>query len=117
MNLTITEAAAKKVASLLEQNPINPNPGSNGPNNKGLRVYVEGGGCSGMKYGFAFESEFEDGDNLVSQHGVLFIVDAISGNYLDGASIDYVEDIMGSTFKIVNPNATGSCGCGSSFAV
>jgi len=107
MNINITSSAAKKVAALLAQNP----------GNEALRVYVEGGGCSGMKYGFAFENLVEDGDFTVEKDGVKFIVDAISANYLEGAEIDYVEDLMSSTFHISNPNATGSCGCGSSFAV
>lgn len=107
VNINITSSAAKKVATLLSQNP----------GNDALRIYVEGGGCSGMRYGFAFENLVEEGDITIEKDGVKFIVDSISANYLDGASVDYVEDLMSSSFNITNPNATGTCGCGSSFAV
>ena len=108
MNLTITEPAVLKVKDLL----IDEKGASNG-----LRIYVQGGGCSGFQYGFAFESSAEEDDFVVEQEGVLFYVDSISAQYLEGASIDFKDDIMGSHFAIDNPNATTTCGCGSSFSV
>lgn len=105
--LTLTPAGANKIRSLLEEKNI--------PDH-GLRVFVSGGGCSGMQYGMAFEGAPQDGDLIVEDHGVKLIVDPVSIAYLEGASIDYIEDdLMGGGFKIDNPNAVASCGCGHSF--
>lgn len=105
--LSLTPTAARKIRRLLEEKNL--------PNH-GLRVFVSGGGCSGMQYGMAFEEEPQDGDLLVEDQGVKLIVDPVSAFYLEGASIDYVEDdLMGGGFKIDNPNAVASCGCGHSF--
>lgn len=106
MNITITSNAAKKVASLLIDNPAE----------KGMRIYVQGGGCSGFQYGFAFESEPAEDDFTIEMEGVPFFVDVMSAQYLEGAVIDYVEELMGSSFEIKNPNAKTTCGCGSSFS-
>ena len=81
----------------------------------GLRIFVQGGGCSGFQYGFRFADEIEDGDAVFEQDGVKVVVDPMSMMYLDGASIDYVKDITGEQFAIKNPNATTKCGCGNSF--
>lgn len=81
----------------------------------GLRVFVAGGGCSGMQYGMAFEPKARDFDTVIEQDGVRLFVDPTSMMYLAGASIDYVESLMGGGFKIENPNAVSACGCGSSF--
>jgi iron-sulfur cluster insertion protein len=83
-----------------------------------LRVFVKGGGCSGFNYGITFDTEQND-DDFVFQHanGLIILVDASSNQYLEGAILDYVEDIMGSQFVFKNPNATSTCGCGSSFSV
>src|SRR5207244_9890149 len=81
-----------------------------------LRVFVSGGGCSGLQYGMAIAEEVEEGDHEFQQHGVRILVDPLSVNYMTGSTIDYVEDMMGGGFKIENPNATKSCGCGSSFS-
>jgi len=105
--ITITENTAAKVSALkIEQNI-----------DMALRVFVQGGGCSGMQYGFAFEEEQAEDDFEFVQNGVKFLVDAMSMQYLTGAVIDYKEDFEGSNFVIKNPNAQTSCGCGSSFGV
>ena len=82
-----------------------------------LRVFVQGGGCSGMSYGFTLETEQNEDDFVIEQQGVKYLVDAMSMQYLQGSVIDYKEDIEGSNFVIKNPNAETSCGCGSSFSV
>jgi iron-sulfur cluster insertion protein len=81
-----------------------------------LRVYVQGGGCSGFQYGFTFDENQADDDYLIEQNGVKVLVDAMSMTYLEGAEIDYKKDLTSSQFVIKNPNATNTCGCGSSFA-
>lgn len=82
-----------------------------------LRVYVQGGGCSGFQYGFEFEGEKEAGDVEFERDGVKLLVDPMSLQYLMGAEIDFIDDLMGTRFVVNNPNATTTCGCGSSFAV
>ena len=82
-----------------------------------LRIFVTGGGCSGLQYGFTFESEANDDDLVIERDGMKFLVDCMSIAYLEGAEIDYSEDINGSQFVIKNPQASTSCGCGSSFSV
>ena len=106
--LVFTDAAARKVHELIqeEENP-----------NLMLRVFVSGGGCSGFQYGFTFDEKMEDGDSSVVNQGVTLIVDPMSVQYLMGAEIDYKEDLQGAQFVIRNPNATTTCGCGSSFSV
>lgn len=103
-----TAAAAAKVRELLDEE-----------NNDALklRVFVTGGGCSGFKYGFTFDEAVEDGDLSVENGGVTLLVDSMSLQYLSGAEIDYKDDVDGAQFVIRNPNATTTCGCGSSFAV
>jgi iron-sulfur cluster insertion protein len=81
-----------------------------------LRVYVEGGGCSGLQYGFRFEAETADDDFALEFDGVTILVDAVSSQYLIGASVDFIEDLDGERFHIDNPNATTTCGCNSSFS-
>ena len=105
--LVFTEAAALKVKGLIEE--------ENNPNLK-LRVFVSGGGCSGFQYGFTFDEAVNDGDTEVEQCGVTLLVDPMSFQYLVGAEIDYKEDLEGAQFVIRNPNATTTCGCGSSFS-
>ncbi len=82
-----------------------------------LRVFIAGGGCSGFQYGFTFDEKKEDGDSCVINQGVTLLVDPMSVQYLMGAEIDYKEDLQGAQFVIRNPNATTTCGCGSSFTV
>lgn len=87
------------------------------PDTKGLRVFVQGGGCSGFQYGFAFENNINEDDVQLEQDGVLFLVDSLSIQYLMGSTIDYKQNIYGSQFTIENPNATTTCGCGQSFDI
>lgn len=106
--LTLTETAVKEVKRLVES--------QNSPN-LGLRMGVKGGGCSGMTYTLNFEAEVREQDQVLEIEGVKVIVDSKSLLYLDGTQLDFVSGLNGSGFKFVNPNATRSCGCGSSFAV
>ena len=106
-SLVFTDAAAAKVGELIRE--------ESNPNLK-LRVFVQGGGCSGFQYGFTFDENFEDGDTRVDNHGVTLLIDPMSIQYLAGAEIDYREDIEGAQFVIRNPNAATTCGCGSSFS-
>lgn len=105
--LIFTDQAADKVKSLIEE--------ENNPNLM-LRVYVTGGGCSGFQYGFTFEENETEGDTRVVKNDVVLLVDPMSFQYLVGAEIDYKDDLEGSRFVINNPNATTTCGCGSSFS-
>ena len=104
--VSMTEAAGATVRNLLIQKNVP---------DYGLRVVVAGGGCSGMQYGMALEAEARDYDHVIEQDGVKIFIDPTSMMYLEGATIDYVDSIMGGGFKIENPNAVTSCGCGSSF--
>ncbi len=105
--ILFTDAAATKVAELIreEGNPA-----------LMLRVFVQGGGCSGLQYGFEFDEAEQEGDTLVEKQGVKLLVDPMSFQYLSGAEIDYREGLEGAQFVIRNPNAHTTCGCGSSFA-
>jgi iron-sulfur cluster assembly protein len=104
--INLTPAAANAVQELLAKRNLE---------GYALRVFVSGGGCSGFQYGMALEDNIRDTDLVSEQHGVKLVVDEISINYLAGAEVDYVDEIMGSGFKITNPNAVATCGCGSSF--
>jgi len=106
--LNFTDAAAHKVGQLIEQE---------GNAALKLRVYVQGGGCSGFQYGFTFDEEVQEGDTEIENAGVTLLVDPMSVQYLMGAEIDYREDLSGAQFIIRNPNAATTCGCGSSFSV
>jgi len=103
-----TDNAANKVKQLIEEE---------GNQNLMLRVFVTGGGCSGFQYGFTFDEKVQDGDTEVENQGVKLLVDPMSFQYLTGAEIDYKEGLEGSMFVINNPNATTTCGCGSSFSI
>jgi iron-sulfur cluster insertion protein len=105
--LVFTDTAALKVGELIRE--------EGNPNLK-LRVFVSGGGCSGFQYGFTFDENEEDGDTCVVTQGVKLLVDPMSFQYLAGAEIDYKDDLEGAQFVIRNPNATTTCGCGSSFS-
>ena len=104
--VNITDAAAEKAKALLEARDL--------PEGA-LRVFVAGGGCSGYQYGMALARSTEEDDLVLEQGGVRIVVDPESAQYLDGAEIDYVDEVMKSGFSIYNPNATKSCACGSSF--
>lgn len=82
-----------------------------------MRLYVAGGGCSGLQYGLVVEEEIEDDDSIVVSNGVKILVDPISAKYVNGSIIKYVDDVLGGGFKVENPNAVGSCGCNNSFSV
>lgn len=105
--LIFTEAAADKVRDLLAE--------EGNPELK-LRVFVQGGGCSGFQYGFTFDETVNEDDTTIDKNGVQLLIDPMSFQYLVGAEIDYKDDIEGAQFVIRNPNATTTCGCGSSFA-
>lgn len=106
--VVLTESAARRVGVLRRQE---------GNEALMLRLAVSGGGCSGFQYGFSFDDTANDDDRLFTTDGVTLVVDDTSLDLLDGAEVDYVEDLMGAAFQVRNPNATSSCGCGSSFAV
>jgi iron-sulfur cluster insertion protein len=106
--LVFTDAAAAKVRELVEEE-----------NNDALmlRVFISGGGCSGFQYGFTFDENIADGDAVIERNGVKLLIDPMSVQYLTGAEIDYTEGLEGAQFVIRNPNASTTCGCGSSFSV
>ena len=108
LTMQFTDAAASKVNNLIayEDNP-----------NLKLRVYITGGGCSGFQYGFTFDDQINDGDMTIEKQGVGLVVDPMSLQYLVGGSVDYTEGLEGSRFVVTNPNATSTCGCGSSFSI
>jgi iron-sulfur cluster assembly accessory protein len=105
--ITLTTKAADKVKGILEQEKENLPEG-------GLRIYVQGGGCSGFQYGMVLD-ELSEGDQVIEAEGVKVFVDPMSLRHLEGAEVDYKEDLMGGGFAIKNPNAQSSCGCGHSF--
>ncbi len=106
--LVFTDSAADKVRQLVDE--------EGNPELK-LRVFVQGGGCSGFQYGFTFDEVVNEDDTQMAKNGVTLLIDAMSLQYLVGAEIDYKEDLQGAQFVIRNPNATTTCGCGSSFSV
>ena len=106
--IQVTNSAIAKVKSLVEE--------EGNPDLK-LRVFVTGGGCSGFQYGFAFDEAHAEDDALVEKEGVCVVVDALSYPYLVGATVDYAENLQGSRFVVENPNASSTCGCGSSFSI
>lgn len=105
--IILTESAIAKLKDLIAE--------ENNPDLK-LRTFVQGGGCSGMQYGFTFDEIANDDDWQEEFDGVKILIDSMSAQYLDGARIDYKEDLMGASFSINNPNAETTCGCGSSFS-
>ncbi|NJD25769.1 MAG: iron-sulfur cluster insertion protein ErpA [Betaproteobacteria bacterium] len=105
--LVFTDSAASKVKELIEEE---------GNAELKLRVFVTGGGCSGFQYGFTFDEEVAEDDTTMVKNGVTLLIDPMSFQYLVGAEIDYTEGLEGSQFVIRNPNATSTCGCGSSFS-
>ncbi len=105
---TFTEAASKRIKQLIEQDG---KPGLN------FRLAVSGGGCSGFQYAMTLDDAVTDEDRLFSAHGITVVIDETSLGLLIGTQLDFVSDLMGSSFQVKNPNATATCGCGSSFAV
>jgi len=104
--ITLTDRAASEIKGLIE---------NQGKADAMLRVFVSGGGCSGFQYGMSLEEEAMEGDQHVQVDGVKVIIDPRSAQYMEGANIDFVESLMGGGFKIDNPNAASTCGCGTSF--
>ncbi len=107
-NIALTDRAASKVHELRE---------GEGNDRLKLRVYITGGGCAGFSYGFTFDETVHEDDTVVENGDVTLVVDAMSIQYLSGAEVDYEQVLMGSRFVVANPNASTTCGCGSSFAV
>jgi len=105
---SVTEGAARRIGEILAAEAK--------PNLK-LRITVSGGGCSGFQYGFALDDRDEDGDIAIERDGTKVVIDGMSLLYVMGCEVDFVEDLTGSYFRVHNPNATASCGCGNSFAV
>jgi iron-sulfur cluster insertion protein len=106
--VVLTENAARRIAILKEQEQAH---------NTRLRIAVSGGGCSGFQYGFSFDDQHNEGDFVFERDGVAVVVDEVSLDLLNGAEIDFVEDLMGAAFHVRNPNAASSCGCGNSFSI
>ncbi len=105
--VTITSKAAEKIKEFMAEEEGKP---------QFLRIYVQGGGCSGLSYGMGFEKEAEEDDSIIEESGVKVLIDSMSQDHLNGANVDYIESLMGSGLKINNPNVTKSCSCGSSFS-
>ena|SRR5687767_2285234 len=109
VELTVTETAAEEIKKFLASE-------EDLPETSGLRVRVVPGGCSGFQYSLNIEEESKSGDFIVDKHGIKLFVDMFSAQYLNGITIDYTSNMMGSGFTFENPNATGGCGCGTSFS-
>lgn len=106
-NITMTVGAARRISKVLEKQP----------GKTALRISVEGGGCSGFSYRFDLVDRQNADDLAIERDGATVLIDAVSLPFMDGSEIDFVDDLMGQSFKINNPNATSSCGCGTSFSV
>jgi iron-sulfur cluster assembly accessory protein len=106
-NVTVTDRAARRIGQILGQEPAGTM----------LRVSVEGGGCSGFQYRFDTERQRGDDDVMIEKSGATVLIDPVSLDYMAGSEIDFVDDLIGSSFKVNNPKATSSCGCGTSFAL
>lgn len=107
-DITISDSAARRISELVA---------GNGKPEQMLRVSISGGGCSGFQYGFSLDGTLNDDDLVIEQGGVKVVVDQVSLDYIKGAELDFVEEMIGSYFALKNPNASSTCGCGSSFAV
>jgi iron-sulfur cluster assembly accessory protein len=107
VDVRVTERAALRIGEILRREPAGTM----------LRVSVEGGGCSGFQYKFDTERERADDDIVIEQSGATVLIDPVSLNYMTGSEIDFVDDLIGSSFRVNNPKATASCGCGTSFAL
>jgi iron-sulfur cluster assembly accessory protein len=105
--VTLTDSAARRIARIL----------AGEPEKTALRVSVSGGGCSGFQYGFDLDATREDDDLVIEKDGAVVLIDSVSLMYLTGSQIDFVDDLIGASFQIRNPQATASCGCGTSFSI
>ncbi|HET9715163.1 MAG TPA: iron-sulfur cluster insertion protein ErpA [Pseudolabrys sp.] len=106
-DIRVSERAAKRISEILNAEPAGTM----------LRVSVEGGGCSGFQYKFDIERAKADDDLVISRDGAVVLIDPVSVNYMVGSEIDFVDDLIGASFKVINPQAKASCGCGTSFAL
>ncbi len=106
-SITVSERAARRIGEILKSEPAGTM----------LRVSVEGGGCSGFQYKFGMEQAKADDDLVIAREGATVLIDPVSVQYMAGSEIDFVEDLIGAAFKVKNPKATASCGCGTSFAL
>ncbi|MEJ2626180.1 MAG: iron-sulfur cluster insertion protein ErpA [Pseudolabrys sp.] len=106
-SITVSDRAARRIGEILKGEPAGTM----------LRVSVEGGGCSGFQYKFDMERTKGDDDLVIARDGATVLIDSVSQQYMEGSEIDFVEDLIGAAFKVKNPNATASCGCGTSFAL
>ena len=106
-SISLTEAAASRIRDILAREP----------GKRALRIAVNGGGCSGFQYDFQLAEAAMEGDLVIERSGVQALVDSVSQEFLNGAEVDFVDDLMGQSFRIRNPNATSSCGCGTSFSI
>ena len=106
-SVTVSEKAARRIGEILKAEPAGTM----------LRVSVEGGGCSGFQYKFDMERDKGDDDLVIARDGAVVLIDSVSVNYMAGSEIDFVEDLIGASFKVKNPKATASCGCGTSFSL
>ena len=107
--MNLTDGAVQKILSLKDKEDTK--------KSLNLRVYVTGGGCSGFQYGFSFDRVIEEDDTCIEKEGANLVIDSLSLQYLQGSTVDYIEDLTGSKFIISNPNATTTCGCGESFSI
>jgi iron-sulfur cluster assembly accessory protein len=107
MTVTVTDRAARRIAEITKGDPASPN----------LRVSVEGGGCSGFQYKFNLVPDRGTDDLVLEKHGATVLIDPVSLQYMEGAEIDFVDELIGAAFKVKNPIATASCGCGTSFSI
>jgi iron-sulfur cluster assembly accessory protein len=107
MNVTLSDRAARRIASILSAEPAG----------TALRISVSGGGCSGFQYGFDLDKMRSDDDFIVARDAAVVLIDPISLPFMGGSEIDFVDDLIGQSFQIKNPNATASCGCGTSFSI
>jgi len=107
LHVTLSERAARRIVSILAKEPLG----------TALRVSVSGGGCSGFQYDFDLDRDRADDDLVIERNGAVVLIDSVSLPYVGGSEIDFVDDLIGQSFQIRNPNATASCGCGTSFSI
>ncbi len=105
--ISVSDNAAKQIGKIIASEP----------EGTMLRLSVSGGGCSGFQYGFNLDDQSDDDDLLIKKNGITVIIDIVSQSFLEGSELDYVDDLIGASFQVKNPNATASCGCGTSFSV
>ena len=106
-NVTLSQSAAKRIARILASEP----------EGTALRISVSGGGCSGFQYGFDLDRTRADDDIIIEREGAVVLIDSVSLPYMGGSEIDFVDNLLGQSFQVHNPNATASCGCGTSFSI